>query len=444
MPPSIRWRQVPSAYSPAQATAALGKAPPERFIADLRSGLDELGRRMPGPKLAVIGFCFGGGLTWQLLAAGEPGIAAAVPFYGPAPDQPDFAGSKQAAVLGFYGELDARADATRPAAQLALQRAGMIHDLIVEPGAGCRTGSARTWTNRVDRHDTPRDGEGKALRQDPCSMASSLTDVLASLRLECVNANFFVGTQLSAPDNHILGGHLGAQALMAASHTAPGRSPHSVHTYFLRPGDASRPVDFEVVELQEGRSFSARRTTARQDGTVLLEAMSSFRAASTVASDVEYQPAMPVAPAADELPYVTPHFAESAEVSEGKWASLRWFERRIVEAGTAPPARSLIWWRPDGAVPDDPMLHACLVAYLSAVTLTEPAFAVRPAFGSSAQRDHSVWFHGPADLSDWLLYDQSSPSSADHLALAAGQMFNRDGALVCTVKQEMYFPPARG
>ncbi len=120
---------------PAQATAALGKAPPERFIADLRSGLDELDRRVPGKKTAVIGFCFGGGLTWQLLAAGEPRIDAAVPFYGPAPDQPDFDGSKQAAVLGFYGELDARVDATRPAAQMALQRAGMVHELIVEPGA---------------------------------------------------------------------------------------------------------------------------------------------------------------------------------------------------------------------------------------------------------------------------------------------------------------------
>ena len=270
---------------------------------------------------------------------------------------------------------------------------------------------------------------------------SSLPQVLDSMRLDRVGAAFFVGGQLPAPDNHILGGHLGAQALMAASHTAPGRQPHSVHTYFLRPGDASRPVDFEVVELQEGRTFSARRTTARQEGTVLLEAMSSFKAGSSVAPDVEYQPAMPGAPDAGELPYVPPHFAESPEASEGQWASLRWFQRRIVEASTSPPARSLIWWRPDGELPDDPMLHACLVAYLSAVTLTEPAFAARPAFRASLQRDHSVWFHGPADLSDWLLYDQSSPSSADHLALAAGKMFNRDGQLVCTVKQEMYFPP---
>ena len=149
------------------------------------------------------------------------------------------------------------------------------------------------------------------------SPTSSLSDVLASLQLERVNAAFFVGDQLAAPDNHILGGHLGAQALMAASHTAAGRSPHSVHTYFLRPGDARRPVDFEVVELQEGRTFSARRVTARQDGTVLLEAMSSFKSvrAERVRPDVEYQPPMPAVPEPEKLPYVPPHFAESEAVT---------------------------------------------------------------------------------------------------------------------------------
>ncbi|HEX5143016.1 MAG TPA: acyl-CoA thioesterase domain-containing protein [Mycobacterium sp.] len=277
-------------------------------------------------------------------------------------------------------------------------------------------------------------------------MPSSLTDVLASLALERVNATFFVGEQLPAPANHILGGHISAQALMAASQTAPGRAPHSVHTYFLRPGDARRPVDFEVVELQEGRTFSARRVTARQNGQVLLEAMSSFKSAAAddaEAPDIEYQPEMPRATPPEELPYVPPHFAESAAVNEGQWSSLRWFQRRIVEVGDTAPARSLIWWRPDGVVPEDPVLAASLVAYLSAVTLTEPAFAARPAMTASAQRDHSVWFHKPANLNDWLLYDQDTPSSADCLALARGRMFNGDGTLVCTVGQEMYFPPAR-
>lgn len=269
-------------------------------------------------------------------------------------------------------------------------------------------------------------------------MSSSLGEVLASLQLERVSATLFTGVQLAAPANHILGGHISAQALMAASLTAPGRAPHSVHTYFLRPGDSRRPVEFEVAELQEGRTFSARRVTARQDEQILLEAMSSFKIADSGTGG--YQPLIPQVPEPESLPWVAPHFAESKEASEGLWASLRWFQRRIVDADQTPPARSRIWWRPDGDVPGDPALTASLVAYLSAVTLTEPAYAARGKLSVSAQRDHSVWFHAPTDLSDWLLYEQSSPSSTEALALARGRMFNRDGTLVCTVGQEMYFP----
>lgn len=272
-------------------------------------------------------------------------------------------------------------------------------------------------------------------------MTGSLGDVLATMELQRVENRHFVGRQLPAPAHHILGGHISAQALMAASHTAPGRAPHSVHTYFLRPGDSRQPVDFEVVDLQEGRTFSARRVTARQDDKILLEAMSSFKVADPSAAQVVYQPTIPQAPEPDSLPWVAPHLAESDESTRGRWASLRWFERRIIDTEDAPPARSPMWWRPDGAVPDDPVLTASLVAYLSAVTLTEPAFAARGKVGESAQRDHSVWFHAPAVLSDWLLFERSSPSSADSLALASGTMFNRGGGLVCTVRQEMYFPP---
>lgn len=273
-------------------------------------------------------------------------------------------------------------------------------------------------------------------------MSSSLTDVLLTMDLRRVGEWSFVGQQLPAPAHHILGGHISAQALLAASHTAPGRAPHSVHTYFLRPGDSRRPVDFEVVNLQEGRTFSARRVTARQDDRILMEAMSSFKITGRTAARFEYQPPIPQVPAPETLPWVPPHLAE-AESGTGRYASLCWFERRIVDVSTEPPARSAMWWRPDGEVPDDPVLTAGLVAYLSAVTLTEPAFAARGGVGESAQRDHSVWFHAPAVLSEWLLYRRSSPSSADSLALASGTMFNRNGDLVCSVRQEMYFPPAR-
>ena len=120
---------------PAEATAALGNIPNEQFVANLKSGVGELQRRVPDKKIAAVGFCMGGGLVWQLLAAGTPELAAAVPFYGPAPDNPDFAGSKNVAVLGFYGALDERVNKTEPVARAALEKAGLVHELVTEPDA---------------------------------------------------------------------------------------------------------------------------------------------------------------------------------------------------------------------------------------------------------------------------------------------------------------------
>jgi carboxymethylenebutenolidase len=119
----------------AQATAALNAAPPARFIADMRSALDELAKRAPGTKNGIMGFCFGGGQVWALLNAGEPRLHAAVPFYGPAPGGADFSKSPNAKVLAIYGELDDRVNATRAAADEALQKAGLTHEMVTYPGA---------------------------------------------------------------------------------------------------------------------------------------------------------------------------------------------------------------------------------------------------------------------------------------------------------------------
>jgi carboxymethylenebutenolidase len=120
---------------PAQATAALGKLPPEEAIADLKSGIDELQRRVRDMKIAAVGFCMGGGFVWRLLASGEPRLAAAVPFYGPTPDNPDFSGSKDVAVLGIYAAQDQRVNATEPVARAALEKGGLVFDLVTEPDA---------------------------------------------------------------------------------------------------------------------------------------------------------------------------------------------------------------------------------------------------------------------------------------------------------------------
>jgi carboxymethylenebutenolidase len=113
--------------------AALSAASTERLVGDMKAGLDELGRRVPGAKLGVTGFCFGGGMVWALLDAGEPRLTAAVPFYGPAPSQPDFTGD-QAAVFAIYAEQDGRVNASRPAAEAALAAAGLEHQIKVYPG----------------------------------------------------------------------------------------------------------------------------------------------------------------------------------------------------------------------------------------------------------------------------------------------------------------------
>jgi carboxymethylenebutenolidase len=118
-----------------EVTAALNKAPDTRFVADMKAGIDELERRVPDAKIGVVGFCFGGGMVWTLLASGEPRLAAAAPFYGPLPDGADFAGSPNAAVLAVYGELDQRVNASRDAATAALEKAGLTHQISTFPGA---------------------------------------------------------------------------------------------------------------------------------------------------------------------------------------------------------------------------------------------------------------------------------------------------------------------
>jgi len=151
---------TPSLGDPANATAALGKVAPERFVADMKAGLDELARRAPGVKLAAIGFCFGGGMTWRLVASKDPRLAAAAPFYGPLPDAVDFGGSK-AAVLGVYAEKDSRVNASRETAKAALDKAGLANEIVTYPGVdhafhndtGPRydaTASAQAWTKVLD------------------------------------------------------------------------------------------------------------------------------------------------------------------------------------------------------------------------------------------------------------------------------------------------------
>ncbi|OBI41554.1 acyl-CoA thioesterase II [Mycobacterium kyorinense] len=276
----------------------------------------------------------------------------------------------------------------------------------------------------------------------------TLAQVLDTLDLKQVNECLFVGTQLEEIGDHIVGGHIAAQALMAASQTVSARAPHSMHVYFLRRGDARHPVEFEVTTLHDGGTFSARRVTARQFGAVLLEGTASF---SVPVDNHVYQQPQPDAPDPETLAPLADQLNAYADEFDGWWVRQQPVELRYVDAparlafdlADAPSTRTRIWWRPNGIPPTEPLLATCLVVYVSGRTLLEPAMIARRTTplgpGISALIDHAVWFHQPPDLSDWLLYDQHSPSGIGGRALASGAMFNRGGQLVCTTTLEGYF-----
>lgn len=274
----------------------------------------------------------------------------------------------------------------------------------------------------------------------------TLADIVATLNVEHVGDRHFVATQLDNAAHHITGGHIAAQALMAAARTAPGRTPHSVHVYYVRPGDARRPVDLHVEAVRDGGTLSTRQVTARQDDQILLETLASF-SASVQAPD--YHQSMPEVPDPDSLPPVQQQLADYADELDGHWVQPRPFDLRYVDPSPRlalelpePSPRIRLWWKAAEPVPADDVLHSCLLTYLSGTTMVEAALAMRratPVDTFNALIDHALWFQRPVDLSDWVLSDQFSPSGVAGRGLATSTMYNRAGQLVCIATQELYF-----
>jgi acyl-CoA thioesterase II len=274
----------------------------------------------------------------------------------------------------------------------------------------------------------------------------SLSDVISTLQVEQVGDGQFVATQLDNPAHHIVGGHIAGQALMAASRTAPGRMPHSVHVYYLRAGDARLPVEFEVVRSRDGGTLSTRRITATQGDQVLLEALASF---STEVGGPEHQSAVPDVPDPEDLPAMQDQLAEYADELSGYWSRPLPFDLRYVDAPPRlalerpdPSPRLRMYWRAAGSVPADPVLHSCLLTYLSGTTMLESALVMRratPLTTFNALIDHALWFHRPFDPAEWVLSDQFSPSGIDGRGLATATMYDRSGRVICIATQELYF-----
>ncbi|MFV0463712.1 MAG: acyl-CoA thioesterase [Nostocoides sp.] len=262
-------------------------------------------------------------------------------------------------------------------------------------------------------------------------------------------ATVFIGPSQRQPHHRVFGGQVLAQSLMAAGRTLdlasddPPRPVHSLHAYFMRPGDDTEPIRFAVERMRDGRSFSTRRVHAIQKGQPILSLSASFQES---ADGVDHQDPMPTVPgpeglasAIDLVAEVSPTFAESMRIRP---VEIRHVEPMRVESdGAEGPSRQHVWMKAVGELPDDPLVHACVLAYASDFTLLEPIMRTHGlGYGDPRLRmaslDHAMWFHRPVRMDQWVLYEQASPSAQGARGLSLGKIFSRDGELVATVAQE--------
>jgi acyl-CoA thioesterase-2 len=261
------------------------------------------------------------------------------------------------------------------------------------------------------------------------------------LDLEQLEVNIYRGKVFS-PESGFLqrtfGGHVAGQSLVSAVRTvAPEYQVHSLHGYFLRPGDARSPSVYTVERIRDGGSFCTRRVSAIQHGETIFSMSASFQADQT---GIEHQDAMPEAPPPDDLP----GFRSGGAFDDAGFAQFDEWDVRIVppdrvqkQPGKA--SQQQVWFRHRDPLPDDHVLHICALAYMSDLTLLGSAqvnhLDVRKHL-MVASLDHAMWFMRPFRADEWLLYDQSSPSACGGRALTHGRIFNQYGELVATVMQE--------
>ncbi|HET7475263.1 MAG TPA: acyl-CoA thioesterase II [Dermatophilaceae bacterium] len=262
----------------------------------------------------------------------------------------------------------------------------------------------------------------------------------------------FSGRSQPQPHGRVFGGQVLAQCIVAAGRTIADlpeagvepRRIHSLHGYFLRPGDSAAPLQFAVERLRDGGSFSARRVHALQFGVPILSMITSFQ---TTSPGLEHQDAMPAAPDPETLPTVADLLGGLDHPVARFWAHRRAIDLRHVEGGLyvapgrQPAARQSVWLRAVRPMPEDPLLHAAVLAYCSDYAILEPVlrrhgFAWADPRLRVASLDHAMWFHRPARADEWTLYTQSSPSASGGRGLSAGRMFAADGRLVASVGQE--------
>jgi acyl-CoA thioesterase-2 len=284
-------------------------------------------------------------------------------------------------------------------------------------------------------------------------VSEALQSLLDLLDLERIERDIFRGASRPAIVPRVFGGQVAAQALVAAGRTVPEeRAAHSLHAYFLRPGDPGAPIVYQVDRIRDGRSFTTRRVVAVQHGRPIFHLSASFQ---TYEDGLEHQDPMPEAPDPETLPTAEELLPAHAGLFPDPSIVDRILEVRaavdlryvqdppFLTAGRGPQEpRSQVWFRTVGKLGDDPLLHVCLATYVSDMTLLDSVLLAHGRGGWAtgdvvgASLDHAMWFHRPFRADEWLLYDQRSPSASGGRGLATAGIYTRDGRLAVSVIQE--------
>jgi acyl-CoA thioesterase-2 len=279
-------------------------------------------------------------------------------------------------------------------------------------------------------------------------MTKALDEVISLLDLEQIELDIFRGRSPAGErQQRVFGGQVAGQALVAAGRTVPADMPvHSLHAYFIRPGDPAVPLVYVVERVRDGRSFTTRRVTAVQHGKTIFTLSASFHVPE---AGFEHSDAMPDVPGPDEIeptadrlrrlygPAVEDHLGTNP-------IDIRYVGPLTAEAARDPSlisSRSVVWLKADGELPDDPLLHVCLMTYASDMTLLDTVLLAHGAsWGESvvmgASLDHAMWFHRPFRVDRWLLFVQDSPTASGARGLARGEVYTEGGELVVSVVQE--------
>jgi acyl-CoA thioesterase-2 len=278
-------------------------------------------------------------------------------------------------------------------------------------------------------------------------MPGSVEELVDLLDLEVIEDNLFRGRQPDTSLQRVFGGQVAAHALVAATRTVDERyAVHSLHSYFLRPGDTSVPIVYDVDAVRDGRSFATRRVLARQHGRPIFGMTLGFQIPE---EGLDHQDPMPDVPAPEDcisLTEATPGSGRDNDDWQREWAALE-----VRYAGDSRPggviddptsaARARLWIRVNGTLPDDRLSQTAAFTYASDMTLLAAALVPHGVHISSpelqaASLDHTIWFHRPFRADEWWLYDQASPSASGGRGLAIARVFTQDGRLVASVAQE--------